>query len=154
MAIPFDDLDALDEWLTRQAIDQIEHGVSVEDELIPKTVERLGQPCIYLYATTIFDGEVANGGINQFFDNTSGALAPVVRDALREMELLNYATIMAQIIDAFGPEYPRSQVDRADRIDGPAIQELLDRGYDTIDVWSDEFISARTTYARKNKLTD
>lgn len=154
MAAPYNDLGSLDDWLFREAISQAERGFFI-DELIPVTVELLGRPYVYLYATVIFDGEVANGGLDQFFLNSSGALAPVVRDALREMELHDYADIMTQVIDTFGPEYPRSQGARMDRMDSdPALQKILDRGYEAIDVWSKEFIFAREKYARKNGLTD
>ena len=153
MTKPYDDLGSLDNWLLKQGIEQAERGISIEDELIPGAVEQLGQPYAYLYATVIFDGEVANGGLPQFFENTSGALAPVVRDALQEMELRHYATIMTQLINAFGPEYPRNHWVRVDKIDmDPALQEMLDRGYHAIDVWSREFILARDKYARKNEL--
>jgi hypothetical protein len=153
MAAPFKDLGAADDWLLKQAILQAERGISIENELIPGTIEPLGRPYIFLYATVIFDGEVANGGLPQFFENPSGALAPIVRDALQDMGLYDYATIMTQIINAFGPEYPRQQWVRVDRIDmDTALQELLDRGYHAIDTWSREFILARETYARKFDL--
>ena len=153
MTTPYNDLGSLDDWLLRQAIEQANRGIFIEDELIPGTVERLGQPYVYLYATVIFDGEVANGGLHQFFENSSGALAPIVRDALQEMELPHYATIMTQLITAFGPEYPRNQWIRVDKIDmDAALQEMLDRGYHAIDVWSREFIMAREKYAGNNGL--
>ena len=153
MTAPYNDLGSLDDWLLRQAIEQADRGISLEDELVPGTVERLGQPYIYLYATVIFDGEVANGGLPQFFDNSSGALAPIVRDALQEMELRHYATIMTQLINAFGLEYPLNQSARMDKIDmDPALQAMLDRGDHAIDVWSREFILARENYARKHEL--
>lgn len=148
MTAPYDDLRSLDDWLLKQGT-----GISIEDELIPETVTRLGRPHIHLYVTVIFDVEVANGGLPQFFENSSGALAPFVRDALQEMELGHYATIMAQIINAFGPEYPRNQWDRVDRIDtDSSLQEMLESGYHAIDVWSPEFIQARDNYARTNAL--
>ncbi|CAM5390097.1 hypothetical protein MAUB1S_06649 [Mycolicibacterium aubagnense] len=153
MTVPHDDLGSLDDWLLKQGIEQAERGISVEDELIPATVKRLGQAYVYLYATAIFDGEVANGGLPQFFENSSGALASCVRDALQEMELRDYAIIITQLIDAFGPEYPRNQGIRVEKIDSDTfLQEMLDRGYHAIDVWSQEFIVARNNYARKNQL--
>ena len=151
--MPYDDLGSLDDWLLKQGIEQAERGISVEDELIPSTVQHFGQAYVYLYATAIFDGEVANGGLPQFFENPSGALAPGVRDALQEMELRDYAIIMTQLIDAFGSEYPRNQWVRVKKIaSDTSLQEMLDRGYHAIDVWSREFILARDNYARKNQL--
>lgn len=153
MTTPYNDLGSLDDWLLRQGIEQAERWISIEDEPIPGTVERLGQPYIYLYATVIFYGEVANGGLPQFFENSSGALARIVRDALQEMELRHYVTIMTQLIKAFGPEYPLNQWARVDKIDtDPVLQEMLGRGYHTIDVWSREFVLARDNYARKHEL--
>lgn len=32
----------------------------------------------------------------------------------------------------------------------PAFQEMLDRGYQAIDVWTEEFYLARAKYARDN----
>lgn len=148
-----DDLGSLDDWLLQQGIEQAEREVSIEDQLIPETVKGLGQPHVYLYATVIFDGEVANGGLQQFFENASGALAPTVRDALREMTLGHYASLMTQIINAFGLDYPVDQWARVTTIEkDPVLQEMLERSGDTIDVWSSEFILARTHYARKHNL--
>ncbi|WP_161492673.1 MULTISPECIES: DUF4375 domain-containing protein [unclassified Rhizobium] len=153
MTAPYNDLGSLDDWLLKQGIEQAERGISIEDELIPGTVEQLGLPYGYLYATVIFDGEVANGGLPQFFENSFGALAPIVRDALQAMELRHYATIMTQLLNASGPEYPRNRWVRVDKIDSDtSVQEMLDRGYHAIDVWSREFILARDNYARKNEL--
>lgn len=153
MPTPYRDMDSLDLWLLKEALAQAERGVSVEDELIPPQVAQLGRSYVCLYASAIFIGEVANGGLSQFFENTSGALAPIVRDALREMELSGYADILAQIIDCFGDDYPHFQHIRSDRIDAdPPLQEMLDRGSDAVDVWSDEFTSARKKFAEKCAL--
>ncbi|WP_157949019.1 DMP19 family protein [Neorhizobium huautlense] len=153
MTTTYDDLGSLDDWLLRQAIEQAEHGISIEDQLIPQTVLRLGQPHVYLYATVMFDGEVANGGLQQFFDNSSGALAPTVRDALQEMLLPEYADIIGQIIEGFGEQFPRNQNDRMEQVDrDPRLQIMLDTGSDSIDVWGKEYILARETCARKNRL--
>jgi hypothetical protein len=149
----YSDLNSLDDWHLRQAIHQAEQGISMEDQLIPPTVAMLGQPIIYLYATAIFDGEVGNGGIQQFLDNSSGALAQTVRDALHDMLLPTYADIMSRIIDAFGAPFPVSQLDRMDRTARDRqLQIILDQAYDAIDVWSSEYISAREQYAKKNHL--
>ncbi|KQY26044.1 DUF4375 domain-containing protein [Rhizobium sp. Root482] len=153
MMATYNDLNSLDDWFLRQAIDQAERGISIEDQRIPQTVALLGQPSIYLYATSIFDGEVGNGGVQQFFDNSSGALAPIVRDALQDMLLPKCADIMSRIIDAFGAPFPVSQFDRMDRIDSdPALQIILNEAYDAIDVWSSDYILARERYAKNNHL--
>lgn len=149
----YNDLNSLDDWFLRQAIDQAEKGISIEDQLIPQTVTVLGQPSVYLYATTIFDGEVGNGGVHQFFSNSSGALAPTVRDALQDMLLPSYAHSIGRVIDAFGAPFPISQIDRIDRIDSdPQLQVVLDLAYEAIDVWSSDYMLAREQYAEKHHL--
>ncbi|PYE91935.1 uncharacterized protein DUF4375 [Rhizobium sp. PP-F2F-G38] len=153
MTTTYGDLGSLDDWLLRQAMEQAEQGISIEGQLIPQVVVRLGQPCEYLYATVIFDNEVANGGLRQFFDNSSGALAPTVLVALQEMLLPEYADIMRPIIDEFGEQFPRDQIDRMDKIsNSPKLQNMLDRSSDTIDVWSRRYVSARQAYASKYGL--
>lgn len=153
MTTIYDDLGSLDDWLLKQAIEQTEREISIEDQLIPQAVKGLGQPYVYLYATVIFEGEVANGGLQQFFENASGALASNVRDALREMDLGHYASLMTQVIDAFGLEYPINQWARVTKIEkDPVLQEMLERSDDAIDVWSGEFIRARTNFAKKHNL--
>ena len=153
MMATYDDLNSLDDWLLRQAIDQAEQGIPIEDQLIPRTVAVLGQPSVYLYATSIFDGEVGNGGVQQFFDNSSGALAPTVRDALQDMLLPSYARIVGGIIDAFGAPFPVSKLNRSDRIDSdPQLQIIVDQADEAIDVWSREYIVARERYAAKHNF--
>lgn len=153
MPTPYRDMDSLDRWLLKEALAQAERGVSIEDELIPPQVAQLGRPYVCLYASTIFIAEVANGGLTQFFENASGALAPVVGDALREMGLSGYADTVTQIIDYFGDKYPLFQHIRSGRIDvEPPLQEMLSRGSDAIDVWSDEFTLARKKFAQKSAL--
>jgi urease accessory protein UreE len=60
---------------------------------------------------------------------------------------------MTQIINAFGLDYPVDQWARVTTIEkDPVLQEMLERSGDTIDVWSSEFILARTHYAKKHNL--
>lgn len=149
----FSDLGALDDWLLKEAIKQSQHGISIEDEMIPKSIVQLGRPWINLYATNLFEGEVGNGGLRQFFDNSAGALAPIVRDALLEIGLVRYSATIRQLIAVLGAEYPLDQAVRFDMMEiNPTFQKMLDQGNDQIDVWGKEFISARQKYAKINDL--
>ncbi|NEJ78333.1 DUF4375 domain-containing protein [Rhizobium leguminosarum] len=151
MMTQYDDLNLLDDWLLRQAIEQAERRVPIDEELVPESVAQLGRVYIHLYVQTIFEGEVGNGGLHQFFENSSGALAPIVRDALEQMNLSDYANIMGELVTALGPEYPFDQSARLVKMQSnPAFQEMLDRGYQAIDVWTEEFCLARAKYARDN----
>jgi hypothetical protein len=153
MTAPYDDLGSLDEWLLKQAIAQADSGSDIEDQLVPTSVETLGKPCAHLYATLMFDGEVANGGMQQFFDSSSGVLAPLVLEAMRQMQLASYANALSQIIDAFGPTYPRHSWDRSEMIDTSVLlQQCIARAEGIIDVWGRDFILARQQYARRSNL--
>jgi hypothetical protein len=68
-----------------------------------------------LLAMHTFNGEFENGGVHQFFLNSSGALAPEVYDAFIEMGLERQAAIFKRGLDMFGGNYPRDTTRRRDR---------------------------------------
>jgi hypothetical protein len=149
----YDDLRSLDDWLMQQLIEHTGRGNLADDEPIPPSVRQRGEPYVHLCATLIFDLEVANGGLPQFFENTTGAIAPMVRDALEQIGLRGYASIMTQLIDALGPDYPIDYLARVERMAADSeFQEQLERGYRAIDTWSEEFIAARHDYAKAHGI--
>jgi len=86
---------------------------------------RLVRPEIgHLYAVHWCQSEICNGGLRQFFSNTTGLLAPEALNGFRAMELGEWAAILAEAMQIFGPAYPR---DRADREELLAKREL-DKG--------------------------
>lgn len=56
MMTQYDDLNLLDDWLLRQAIEQAERRVPIDEELVPESVAQLGRVYIHLYVQTIFEG--------------------------------------------------------------------------------------------------
>jgi hypothetical protein len=60
-----------------------------------------------LFAMEIFNTEFENGGIHQFFFNSSGAVAPEVYDAFLELGLGRQAEIFKRALDMFEKGYPR-----------------------------------------------
>lgn len=60
-----------------------------------------------LLAMHIFNAEFENGGVHQFFLNSSGALAPEVYEAFVEMGLERQAAIFKRGLDMFGAKYQR-----------------------------------------------
>ena len=149
----FHDLNALDDWLLKEAIKQAELGTSLEEKQVPGVITALGSAWVDLYVTVLFEGEVANGGLPQFFENSAGALAPLVRDALSNMGIVEYADILTALLLSFGVPYPLDQATRLALIESdPAIKAMLEHGYRTIDVWSETFISARSNYAKNSGI--
>ncbi len=55
-----------------------------------------------LLAMEFFNTEFSNGGVHQFFLNSSGAVAPEVYDAFRELGLERQAAIYKRGLDMFG----------------------------------------------------
>jgi hypothetical protein len=64
------------------------------------------KPYRLMYLLSKFNNETANGGVHQFFYNSSGDLAPEVVEALKEVKLLKHAEAIQEGIDSFGPAYP------------------------------------------------
>ncbi len=55
----------------------------------------------YFYAVYSFDGEVNNGGIMQFFTNSSRATLPYVSDGLREMGAAEHQKVYDLLISRY-----------------------------------------------------
>jgi hypothetical protein len=60
-----------------------------------------------LFAMEIFNTEFENGGVHQFFYNSSGTVAPEVYDAFLELGLDRQAAIFKRALDMFQKGYPR-----------------------------------------------
>ena len=89
-----------------------------------------------LLAMDIFNAEFSNGGVHQFFFNSSGAVAPEVYDAFRELGLGRQAVIYKRALDMFPGEYLRDMQKRRDKFFsegwGPwdeRLQKLTDEFY-------------------------
>lgn len=68
-----------------------------------------------LLVMDIFNDEFSNGGVHQFFFNSSGAVAPEVYDAFRELGLDRQAAIYKRAMDMFPGIYLRDMQKRRDK---------------------------------------
>jgi uncharacterized protein DUF4375 len=59
-----------------------------------------------------FNDEFRNGGVHQFFYNSSGVLAPDVYDAMIELDMTGQAAIFRRGLDMFGKSYIRDTMRR------------------------------------------
>jgi hypothetical protein len=66
----------------------------------------------------IFNAEFENGGVNQFFYNSEGSIAPEIHDALLEIGLERQGGILKRGIGMFGEPYPRDTQSRRDTFFG------------------------------------
>src|SRR5262245_55475021 len=84
---------------------------SVEDELEHIAAATPGQRAIYV--ATVFLREVDNGGLEQFFSNSSGMYAGEVRKALRLLEAHEHAAAFEKALKIFPDS--EAPVDRGER---------------------------------------
>jgi hypothetical protein len=68
-----------------------------------------------LLVMDIFNAEFSNGGVHQFFFNSSGTAAPEVYDAFRELGLERQAAIYKRALDMFPGNYLRDMQKRRDK---------------------------------------
>ena len=71
-------------------------------ELLEKKFEtenELTGPEIAVYTLWLFDLEVQNGGLCQFFQNSSGEFAPFVPSALLSVDAVEYEALLAHFLD-------------------------------------------------------
>jgi Domain of unknown function (DUF4375) len=92
-------------WLVRQLY------VAAPEDMAKRTAS-WPAPYRQLYMLDIFNAEMLNGSVHQFFSNSSGNLAPDVATALREAGLPKHAEAVEAGMAMFGSPYP---VDRKRR---------------------------------------
>jgi hypothetical protein len=110
--IPRSIVDGLDEaeffWAL---IEPVWPDASIEDELAHIALATPGQRA--LYVVTLCIREVCNGGLDQFFFNSSGMYADEVRKALRLLGANEYAAAFENALKVFpGARVPVDQDDR------------------------------------------
>jgi hypothetical protein len=66
----------------------------------------------HLFVVLWCDHEVCNGGLNQFFSNSTGVLAPEAVTGFAAVGVIECGKLVQAAIDQFGPSYPRERVER------------------------------------------
>jgi Domain of unknown function (DUF4375) len=94
-----------------------------------------------LFAAHWCQSEVQNGGLRQFFHNSTGVLAPEAAAAFDALEMPKTANVVRSAIGWFGPTFPRDREHRMEALDryvaersdhdGP-FAELDDQFFDLI----------------------
>jgi Domain of unknown function (DUF4375) len=93
--------------------------------LIRGQIERVPQTYRAVLVLSLLEFEILNGGLGQFFSNSSGAFAEYAARAFRDLGEDGSADAMEQAIALFGSPYPVSTEDR--RRVYLAHEELLDQ---------------------------
>src|SRR5690606_9291996 len=81
-----------------------------------------------------FQAEVLNGGLEQFFSNDTGVLAPEAVAACRDVGLPDLASRLEQAMGWFGQPYPRERNVREDALEAFADNHAHSEGpFDELD---------------------
>lgn len=96
-------------------IDSLWRSVGSLSRPYPEVERRLSfrsKPQRALLVTSVFNDEFRDGGVHQFFYNSSGALAPDVYAAMLELGMTRQAEIFKRGLDMFGKTYLRDTEQR------------------------------------------
>ena len=111
------------EWLTEQL--EIAAGdITASDELRGRLAP---WPASYrmIYLISAFNEEMLNGGVDQYFYNYAGMLAPETVAALREAGLDKHAQALQDCVDLFGTPYPADTMARRNGWLDPDAGDIL-----------------------------
>jgi hypothetical protein len=142
-----------------QAIEPIWDDITIYDGPTP-FLEQFQSVKPYLrnlFATHWCQSEVCNGGLHQFFWNSTGVLAPEAVEGFLALGLPDCAAILKEAMAVFGPTYPRERSERTEALDQLSTEataeeelfrELDDRFFDAIGPASERFCHAADEYIR------
>jgi len=77
-----------------------------------RTFAEVPQPTGHLLAVTWCHSEICNGGLLQFFMNSTGVLAPEAVQGFYEIGMPALGELVARAMPIFGTPYPRDQAQR------------------------------------------
>ena len=103
-------------WLDADDVSErgaLPHPTGADDEDVPQRLAKLSFPEQTLIALDAFSSEFENGGIHQFFFNSTGAFAPEVLAGLRALNLTQQAQLFERAMKTFPSPYPRDRDKRA-----------------------------------------
>jgi Domain of unknown function (DUF4375) len=70
-----------------------------------------------LFATHWTQSEIMNGGLGQFFSNSTGVLAPEAVEGFKKLGMPKCASILSEAMKFFGENYPRERAIRNNMLD-------------------------------------
>jgi Domain of unknown function (DUF4375) len=116
------------DWL----MEQLHWHVGADGPASQQRLSALPTPCQQLLYLGTLCGEVYNGGVEQFFSNSSGDVAPAVARTLQDVGLGKEAEIVRQGIDLFPAPYPVDRQRRQSLLTGVIDKKLYDLDVDSV----------------------
>lgn len=86
---------------------------NLKDEDVAQALAKLPEAERNVLALDAFNSEFENGGVHQFFFNSTGAYAPEAHDAMLAMGLARQARLLEQAMGLFSKPYARNRETRA-----------------------------------------
>lgn len=93
-----------------------------------------------LFAAHWCQSEICNGGFRQFYENSTGILAPEASDAFRKLAMPTTAALIAQSMSWFDSPFPRDRSLRQDLLEAHA--KAHPEAPDPFDALDDPFFNA------------
>ena len=119
---------------------------------------RVPRAVIDIYAGHWCQSEVDNGGLYQFFFNTTGLLAPEATRGFRAIGLLDWSAVVSEATGYFGEPYPRErsvrltllpESDNRERQSWDPFVSLDQRFYDCADATRHRWERSADSYAMR-----
>lgn len=138
--------------------DQLNETWEIGPENFVQRFSSIDSDAKYLYAAHWCISEVDNGGLLQFFWNSTGILAPEAMKGFKLAGLTDLAQILDEAIRHFGEAYPRERTERLlslpdwqriERKKWDPFHKLDDRFYDHSGKWE----AAANVFAQRIKRT-
>ncbi len=120
-----------------------------------------------LYAAHWAQSEIRNGGLDQFFSNSTGVLAPEAVEGYRALGMHQTAAVIEEALEFFGDPYPRDREVRIDALgeawedadksemefeeDYSVFDELDNRFFELIDTEAGGFEAVANAFAVADK---
>lgn len=92
-------------------VEPIWDSVSIYDggEVFLREFNKATEKQRVLFATHWAQSEIMNGGLGQFFSNSTGVLAPEAVEGFKKLGMPKCASILSEAMKFFGNDYPRER---------------------------------------------
>jgi hypothetical protein len=138
-------------------VEPVWRSVSIYDgsEVFLDQFRKLRPEVGHLFAAHWCQSEVLNGGLHQFFANSTGVLAPEAVEGFGAIGLHEWTNILTEAMALFGTPYPRDREDRQQLLPGvqgrrqkrDPFSALDERFFDWLQDEPDGWEHAADTYA-------
>ena len=98
-------------------LDPVWDAMSIDSpEEFLASAAKVPRPVVLLYAAHFCYSELCNGGLLQFFFNSTGVLAPEAAEGFQKIGLVEVSAIVSAASALLGAQYPRDRNERWDAL--------------------------------------